>query len=300
MSIPKRAMPAAGMLLAIIALAGSVASAQPRVQDFSVHQYRGPSDAELVTRVFYPTHLNAPQDLQELVNLIRVITDTQRMFPNSARESIALRGTAAQADLAEWLFRELDKPADSHDSGKHEYRAPGDNDLVTRIFYPAHIKTAQGIQELVNAIRTIADAPRLFPDAGQQAIALRGTAAQVAMVEWLVNALDIGEDGLPAGAQRRPSATYPYPELAKLLPSGAKNPAWAPGDTVVRVFYLAHTGTSQGVQEAVNAIRTVAEIARDFPFSAPKAVVSRGTASQDALAEWLLNEMDTPAGATAP
>jgi hypothetical protein len=287
------------MALVMIAFVCSVASAQPRVQDSKAHQYGGPSDADLVTRVFYPTRLNAPQDLQELVNLIRTLTDTQRMFPDATRESIVLRGTAALADAAEWLFRELDKPAEDHDSGKHEYRAPGDNDLVTRIFYPAHIKTAQGLQELVNLIRTITDTQRMFHHSGQQAIALRGTAGQAAMVEWLVNALDIPQDGPPA-TQRRPSATYPYPEPAKLLPSGAKNPAWAPGDTVVRVFYLAHTGTSQGVQEAVNTIRTVADIGRAFPYSAPKAVVTRGTASQDALAEWLLNELDAPAGATAP
>jgi len=140
----------------------------------------------------------------------------------------------------------------------------------------------------------------MFPYVPQQAIALRGTADQVAMIEWLVNALDARQGGPPATG-RRPSAVYPYPEPPKLLSSGAKNPAWSPGDTVVRVFYLAHTETGPGMQELVNTIRTVADIPRLFPYSgASKAVVLRASASQDAMAEWLLNDLDTPAGATAP
>jgi hypothetical protein len=292
MPIPRKAV---GVQLALIAFVCSVAAAQ----DSSVHQYRGPSEADLATRVFYAVHLKTPQSLQELVNTIRTVTEVQRMFPNTAQQAIAVRATPAQMDAAEWLFHELDKPAGAPNSGKHEYRAPGDADLVTRVFYLAHVNTPQGLQEMVNAIRTIADLSHLFPFVSQQAIALRGTTAQAALVEWLVNALDIPQDGPPA-AQRRPSATYPYPEPPKLLPSGAKNPAWAPGDTEARVFYLAHTETPQGMQELVNTIRTIADIPRLFPYSVCKAVVSRGTASQDTLAEWLLNELDKPAGATAP
>ena len=299
MPIPRKAMLAMAAQLAVIAFVCSVAAGQPAAQDSTVHQYRGPSDADLVTRVFYAAHLKTPQSLQELVNAIRTITETQRMFPNTAQQAIALRGTPAQVDAAEWLFRELDKPAGVPNSGKHEYRAPGDADFVTRVFYLAHVKTPQGLQEMVNTIRTIADLPYMFPNTAQQAIALRATPAQAAMVEWLVNALDIPQDGPPA-AQRRPSVTYPYPEPPKLLSSGAKNPGWAPGDTVARVFYLAHIETPQGMQELVNTIRTIADIPRLFPDSASKAVVSRGTASQDTLAEWLLSDLDAPAGATAP
>jgi hypothetical protein len=292
MPIPWRARLAPLALFAFVCL---VAAAQ----DSSVHQYRGATEADQVTRVFYAAHLKTAQQLQEMTNLIRTIAEIQRMFPNTAQQAIAVRGTAAQVDEAEWLFRELDKPAGARNSGKHEYRAPGDADFVTRVFYPASAKTPQDLQELVNLIRTVSDVAHMFPYVPQQAIALRGTTAQAAMVEWLVNAMNAGQGGPPA-TERRPSATYPYPEPPKLLSSGAKNPAWAPGDTVVRVFYLAHTETGPGMQELVNTIRTVADIPRLFPYSASKAVASRASASQDAMAEWLLNEMDTPAGATAP
>jgi hypothetical protein len=47
--------------------------------------------------------------------------------------------------------------------------------------------------------------------------------------------------------------------------------------------------------EAINAIRTTTEIAKIIACIDSKAVALRGTPSQDALAEWLLNELDTPA-----
>jgi hypothetical protein len=293
MPIPWRARLAP---LALFAFVCWVAAAQ----DSSVHQYRGATEADQVTRVFYAAHLKTAQELQEMTNLIRTIAEIQRMFPNTAQQAIAVRGTAAQVDAGEWLFRELDKPAGAQNSGKHEYRAPGDADFVTRVFYPASARTPQDLQELVNLIRTVSDVAHMFPYVPQQAIALRGTTAQVAMVEWLVNALDARQGAPATTTGRRPSVTFPYPEGPKLLSSGAKNPAWSAGDTVVRVFYLAHTETVPGMQELVNTIRTVAEIPRLFPYSASKAVASRASASQDAMAEWLLNDLDKPAGATAP
>jgi hypothetical protein len=266
----------------MIALVCSAASAQP------------PAGTS-VERTLHFTQAGT-QARQQTCNIIRVLTGMQDVGACDALESVTVRGTSAQVDLAEWLFRELDKPAGGRDSGTHEYRAPGDSDFVTRVFYPAHFKTPQNLQDLVNAIRTIADTDYLFPDQTQQAIALRGTNGQVAMVEWLVNALDIPQGDLPAATERRQSATYPYPAPPRLLPSGARNPIAAPDDTVVRVFYLAHTETPQGIQEIVNAIRTIANVQRMFPYAGPKVIVSRAPAAQDALTEWLLNELDTPAG----
>jgi hypothetical protein len=60
--------------------------------------------------VYYFTHGETQQDLQEIINLIRTTADTQRIFPYAARSAIALRGSAAQIALAEWLIQKLDKP----------------------------------------------------------------------------------------------------------------------------------------------------------------------------------------------
>lgn len=286
---PRRGMLAKGMYLAIIVFAGSVACAQP------------PADTSL-ERTLNFTHAGTPQACQEIGNAIRTMTGVQQAAIDDALKSVTVRGTAGQVAFAEWLFRELDKPAGGQprDSGTHEFRAPGDSDSVARVFYLAYVKTPQNLQELVNTIRTVADIQYMFPNIAQQAIALRATPAQVAMVEWLVNALDISQDGRPAATQRRQAATYPYPAPPRVLPSGAPDPSWRVGDTIVRVSYMADTDTPQGIQEIVNAIRTVAEIQRMFPYFGVKAIVLRGTAAQDALGEWLLNELDAPADAQPP
>jgi len=62
-------------------------------------------------RLFFFTHDYTPEDLQEMIHLIRTTTDIQRMFPCAARTAIALRGNAAQIALAEWLFHQLGAPA---------------------------------------------------------------------------------------------------------------------------------------------------------------------------------------------
>jgi hypothetical protein len=275
------------MQLAIIAFAGFVAFAQP------------PADKSLEQTLYF-TNAGTAQNCQELGVAIRTVTSVEQAVVDDSPRSVTVRGTSDQVALAEWLFRELDKPAASQprvpDSGTHEYRAPGDSDFVARVFYPAHIRNAQNLQEAVNLIRTVVDVQRISPNNAQQAIALRGTAAQVGLVEWLLNALDIPQDGLPAATQRRQSAIYPYPAPPTVLPSGVRAPS-REGDTVVRVFYLANTDTPQGVQEIVNTLRTISDIQRMFPYIGSKAVVSRAQAGRDALAEWLLNELDSPAGA---
>jgi hypothetical protein len=277
--IPRKALLAKGMRFAMIAIAVSVAHAQP------------PADTH-PERTLHFTQAGTLQARYEIAYVIRTVAGMQDVSIDDASSSLTVRGTPAQADLAEWLFRELDKPEGAHDTGSHEYRGAGDSGFQARVYYTAHVATVQDLQDLVNTIRALGDAQWVFADRAQQAIALRGRAGQVALLEWLLNALDVPQDGPPAATGRRPSVTYRYME-PQLLPSGARNPAAVAGDTVARVFYLAHTETLQGVLEIVNTIRTIAEIQRVSLYT--KAVASRGTASQDALAEWLLNDLDTPA-----
>ena len=68
--------------------------------------------------------------------------------------TLALRGTAAQTALAQWLVDELDKstggyPLDQpgQTSVAHEYRVPGNGDDLVRVFYLTHTETPQGVQE---------------------------------------------------------------------------------------------------------------------------------------------------------
>ncbi len=65
-------------------------------------------------------------------------------------------------------------------------------------------------------------------------------------------------------------------------------------DTVARVFYLTNVTTTQELNEISSTIRTVANAQRVFIFSAQSAIIVRGTASQVALAELLIHDLDRP------
>src|SRR5206468_1701589 len=52
--------------------------------------------------------------------------------------------------------------------------------------------------------------------------------------------------------------------------------------------------TPQELQEIVNAVRSVADIQRFFPYNAQNAIIAKGSADQVALAEKLLHDLDKP------
>jgi hypothetical protein len=228
--------------------------------------------------VFHFSHIETLQGFQEMATVMRTVIGIRQLSINAAPRTLAMRGTADQVALAEWLLNEMDKPAGGSNSGAHEYQVPGSSDDVVRVFYLTQTDTGQGLQEIIITIRTIADIQRIFPCTAPRALALRGTAGQVALAEWLVNALDKPSGG---AQQSQSSGTHEYR---------------APGssDDVVRVFYLTHTDTVQGLQEIVTTIRTIADIQRIFVCNASRALALRGTAGQVARAERLIVELDKP------
>ncbi|MGB7760695.1 MAG: hypothetical protein WBL61_12755 [Bryobacteraceae bacterium] len=207
--------------------------------------------------------------------VVNAMTD-MRIAPDTARATVSLRGTADQVGLAEWLLHQLDQPApSSHQPAVYEYRA-GTPDSAVRVFRLATVETPQGLNEVTAAIRAIADLSRVRPYAAQRALVARGTPGQVALAEWLLDQLD-----QPASPVHE-SAAYDYQE-AKL-------------DPAVRVIRLAHIETRQDLQEIANAMRMIADV-RKIPADVVQgALVMRGTADQMALAEWLVDELDQPAG----
>ena len=65
-------------------------------------------------------------------------------------------------------------------------------------------------------------------------------------------------------------------------------------DQVAKVFYLSNVNGAQELQEIVNAVRSVADIQRFFPYSAQNAIIAKGSADQMALAEKILHDLDKP------
>src|SRR5580658_9802689 len=61
---------------------------------------------------------------------------------------------------------------------------------VMRTFYLHNVGTAQEMQEVVNAVRTVPELTKVFPDTAQNAIVVRGEADKVALAAKIVRDLD--------------------------------------------------------------------------------------------------------------
>jgi type II secretory pathway component GspD/PulD (secretin) len=147
------------------------------------------SPEEGVTEVFYVGSAGTVQSFQDLATTLRTITQLRRVFTYNAAQAIAVRGTASQLAMAEWLFNELDRPASASTAGAAEFRATGPDDIV-RVFSLAHGASGQDVQTIVPQIRAATSAQRALSYAGRGLLILRGTAAQMAAAEHLVQELD--------------------------------------------------------------------------------------------------------------
>ena len=62
-----------------------------------------------VIRTFYLNNLSQPNELQDLVNILRTLLDTQRLQQFPSQQAIVVRGTPDQIVMAEKLIEDLDK-----------------------------------------------------------------------------------------------------------------------------------------------------------------------------------------------
>jgi len=250
-------------------------------------------------KTFHFTYTDKPQNIQEIVNIIRSIAEVGQVNIDNAARTMTLSGTTNQLALAGWLLPQVDRltqppPQPSQSPATLEYQLAGTRDGgVARVFYLSHTETPQAMQEMVNAIRSILELQRAVPYNNLKALVLRGTAEQIAAAEWLINALD-----KPAGVQPLSSpggnpAVIAYTFSDVQMDVRFRAPA-------TRVFYLTHTPTPQAMQELVNSVRSLTDLQRVVPVNGPKAIALRGTADQAAMAEWLINALDRPAGTVSP
>jgi hypothetical protein len=229
-----------------------------------------------VTRVFQLHHVETTQDVQEVATVIRTIADISDVSTDTLQKTISLRGTASQIAIAEFLFTELDRQT-LPDSVTQEFKVPNSADDVVRVFYLPNTATVQAFQEIATTVRTIAEIRRVITYNTPRALAVRGTADQIAAAAFMIGELD-----QPAGAKRTDSRVFPMIDTSK-----------DPG-TGVQVFYLPYAATVQQFQEVATLIRTIGEIRRVFTYNAPRAIVVRGNTDQITLADWMIHELGKP------
>jgi type II secretory pathway component GspD/PulD (secretin) len=135
------------------------------------------------------------------------------------------------------------------------------------------------INALAMAVRVAARIRDLSIDESKLSITFGGVPAQLDLVRSLVAELD------------RPSHDT--------LPANPGAPAYPANDGsghVGRVLYLHHAPNPMVQQETMSSIRTVVDLPAIFPYWPRRALVVRGTPQQMELAEWLVGELDRPAG----
>jgi len=151
----------------------------------NIREFQMPGTPEGVVRIFYPANTQTIESLQELTVAIRSIAEIRRAFTFNPAKAMVLRGTSDELAMAEWLFYKLDQTAEIQ-SAPQEYRGPGVGENVVRVFFLKPSFTLPEFQQKAVQIRTITKIRRLFTYNGPRAVALRGTAAQIAEAERLI------------------------------------------------------------------------------------------------------------------
>jgi hypothetical protein len=228
--------------------------------------------ADDVVRVFLLTNNPTPQAAQQIATTLRSVADLRYLFTTHAGRALTIRGEEWKAVLAEWLIARLDVAAAPSGEGPQEYQIPGVPDGFVRVFYPARATQTQDLQQLVTAVRSTANVRRIFCTIAPPIVALRGTADEVRMAEWMIHELE------------QPTPAAGVHELR--MPGG--------GDDVLRVFYLQYGRSPSEIQELTTLIRSIANIPRLFLYHPQSAIAMRGTGQQLGMAEWMLAQLDSP------
>jgi len=235
--------------------------------------------AQAPEKTFYFAHVQTPQGIQEVTNAIRSIGDIRDVTPDAPKHSLTVKGTEEQIAIAGWLAEGLDNPAAApatRDLPFSDPRAP-----LAQVFYLRHLSSPVELQEVVNAVRSVTDIQRCFPMNQQKAIVMRAMPEQIKAADWLLGVLDRPADAAPGEPQE-----YRLPEGILDARSGL----------LLRAAAITHITTALGIQELVNGTRSMADLQRFFPIQARRFVVMRGSDEQLALAKWLMQEFDGPAG----
>ena len=242
----------------------------------TTHTYSGTISVGQVVHLYFLAGPQTPPALQEVLNSVRAIADIQRAYPYFSLRAIAARGTPDQVALTDWIVGELDGPAKPGTPVSRPYTDPGShrNDIA-QVFFLANTQTPQAIQEIINSTRSISDLQRVFPYNQERALAMRGSADQIALANWLLQALDRSATQTSAD-----SSPHEYQVPATIYR----------GTNVARVFYLGGDLQPQALQELVNAVRTATSIQRAYPVHQVHAMTIVGTGDQIARAEQIVKE----------
>lgn len=235
------------------------------------------SGEEAVTRVFHLTNAETPRAFEGIAAAVRTIADVRPTSVDGAQKSITVRGPADRIAAAEWLVREIDKPAvdaQSEQRELREYRLPGDE--AVRVVHLGFARTPQELQEIATLLRTTAEIRRLYAMSANKLLTMRARLDALELARWVVDEL-------------AHSGSAPQNPAIRACRSARGE------DETLQIFYLTQAESMQQIPEFSAMLRTIGGIRRLFIYNPRKAVVMRGTPDEMEAAAWLVSELDAPA-----
>ncbi|MBY0508497.1 MAG: hypothetical protein K2X03_31590 [Bryobacteraceae bacterium] len=196
-------------------------------------------------------HITAPQAMNELAVIVKVMTDMMMVKADHEQHTLTFRGSAAQGALADWLIAGLE----GRTTGRGPFTTALDREENTvKMFHLKNTKTVQGLQQLATLVRSISGVRRLMTYAPEPTLTIRTTAQQSALAEWLVTWLD------------QPLISRPEYRV----PGGA--------DDLVRLFPVPKA--PEALHQLATRIRQETKVTRIFTYDLGGAIAVRGTAAQ--------------------
>lgn len=225
--------------------------------------------ADDVERVFRLRYTQTPLEVQEMTTVIRSLAEIRQAYADASSRTFTVKAPQEQVAFAEWLVAELDRPAEAsgaRSSGTYEFPLSSGASHLSRVFYLPSTLEPQQVQEFATVIRSVGEIRHAFVYNSTKAVALRGTAEQIALAEWL-----IGEIMKPDQSST--------PREFRLE---------GRGEDVVQVFHLPQKYGIAQLQEITHGVRATTQTRRMFTYNDTRAIAARGTAEQIASVERLL------------
>ena len=140
------------------------------------------TEGELV-KLYYLRHMKSSEELQEVALIIRALSGVPRSITHPSRSTVIVGGPAQPLTLAAWLLAHLDVDGEIKPD---EYRVPGEEGEVVRLFSLPAALTPEQMQDVAVQLRNVTGLPRALTFNRPHILAVRGPAAQVAQAAKII------------------------------------------------------------------------------------------------------------------
>jgi hypothetical protein len=241
------------------------------------HAVAGPTTADTASGSYHFTNPQTPQSMTEATTVIKVVCSVAQPSADISTATLTFTGSVEGVALANWVLPQIDKT--TGDGALHEYTLPSGD--IARVVFVQNAARPQDMQELLTILRTVADVQKIFSISSNHAMVLRAPEWQILYSQWIIDQLN-----LPAG--QKPDTTP-----REFTVGGPDFRGMGHG---ARLNFLASMTKPQQQQELLTVLRTVGDVMKVFSYSSGHALVLRAGDTDLQRAEWLIQQLDLPAG----